>query len=152
MTIHLGSSQTRSLIEEVTMTRIPRQNKSARRGAVTVEVAMCLPILFLILFGVYEFAHVNMVIHATQSAAYEAARTAIVPGATNRDAQDSARSVLGSVGVRDFGINITPALNSTSDTVRVDVNVPFRNNSFVFRMFIADPVFRGRCEMKRESF
>jgi Flp pilus assembly protein TadG len=134
------------------MSRAIQRNKSARKGAVTAEVAICLPVLFVILFGIYEFAHVNMVIHATQSAAYEAARTAIVPGATDAETEASARSVLGSVGIRDFRVTITPPLNSNSDIVQVNVDVPFRNNTTVFRLFVANPVFRGRCEMARELF
>jgi Flp pilus assembly protein TadG len=123
-----------------------------RQGAVTVEVAICLPVLLMILFGVYEFAHVNMAIHATESAAYEAARTAIVPGATSEETEASAQNVLNSVGIKDFRMKISPSLSSNSPTVLVELEVPFRRNTTVFRLFVADPVFRGRCEMARESF
>lgn len=114
---------------------------------------MTLPILILILFACYEFSQINMVMHATESAAYEAARTAIVPGTTQAEIDASARGVLSSVGIRDFALTVTPALPAQdSQTVRVEIAVPFRKNSTVFRLFIADPVLRGRCELLRESF
>jgi Flp pilus assembly protein TadG len=132
---------------------IQQGRNQVRRGSVAVEVALCLPILVVILFGCYEFAHVNMVIHAAESAAYEATRTAIVPGATRAEVEKSAKAVLSSVAVKDFQMTIIPALNDTeSKTVTVEVQVPFRKNSTVFRMFVADPVFRGRCQLSREKF
>ena len=55
---------------------------SDRTGALTIEVALCLPLLILLLFGCYEICRTSMILHATQSAAYEGARVGIVPGAT----------------------------------------------------------------------
>jgi Flp pilus assembly protein TadG len=122
-------------------------------GSVAVEVACCLPILILILFGCYEFSHVNMVIHATESAAYEGTRTAIIPGATSAEVESSVHAVLNSVGIKEFSLTVTPPPSTTqSETVKVEVTVPFRRNSTIFRIFVADPIFKGRCELSRESF
>jgi Flp pilus assembly protein TadG len=131
---------------------VRRTRNQYRSGAVTVEVAICLPVLFVILFAIYEFAHVNLAIHATESAAYEAARAAIVPGATKVETETVAKNVLASVGIRDFRMDISPSLSSESKTVRVELHVPFRENSTVLRLFVANPVFHGRCELAREAF
>ncbi len=133
--------------------KMKSHQRANRRGAVTVEMAMCVPLLIVLLLAAYEIARVNMVIHATESAAYEATRTAIVPGAKRATVEASARQVLNSVGVRDFSLTVTPDLSSAdSETVKVDIRVPFRNNSAVFRLFVSDPVFRGSCELSRETF
>jgi len=49
--------------------RITKNSK--RLGAITAEVAICLPVLFLLTFGCLELAGANMLKHATESAAYE---------------------------------------------------------------------------------
>ena len=56
-----------------------RTNNSNRRGALTVEVAICLPLLLITLFGLYELSRANMIRHAVESAAYEGARSGILP-------------------------------------------------------------------------
>jgi Flp pilus assembly protein TadG len=123
-----------------------------RRGALTVEVAICLPVLFLFLFGCYEIAHANMLMHATESAAYEAARVGIVPGAKSEKIRNAAQFVLNSVGVNDFTLTITPdPVDRSTEKVKVEIAVPFRGNSSVPRLFVQDPTFRGECELTRET-
>jgi len=128
-----------------------RAQRTTRMGALSVEVAICLPLLFTMLFACYEIAHANMVKHATESAAYEAARIGIVPGAKADKIRDAAAFVLGSVGVNDFTLTITPAIIDTNTPkVKVEIGVPFRKNSNIPQIFVQDPVFRGECELSRE--
>ncbi len=130
-----------------------RTHPGTRLGTTTVEVAICLPVLFIFLFGCYEVARANMIIHAAESAAYEAARTGIVPGTTQEQIEDSAAFVLRSVGVSNFTVNVTPGtiVNST-EKVKVKVTIPLRTNTVLTSLFVKDPVFVGECELKRESF
>jgi hypothetical protein len=95
----------------------------------------------------------NMLAHATESAAYEAARVGIVPGAQPEKIRNAAEFVLASVGVRDFTIEVTPAvITNDTETVRVDIAVPFQtNNMNIPQMFVGDPTFRGSCELNRET-
>ena len=53
-----------------------------RRGATLVEFAFVAPVFFLILLASIEFSRLNMMRHTAAHAAYEGARTALVPGAT----------------------------------------------------------------------
>lgn len=122
-----------------------------RRGALTVEVALCLPVLLLFLFACYEIAHANMLLHATESAAYEAARVGIVPGAKQDKIKNAAGFVLGSVGITDFDITVTPdTITRSTEKVKVEIKVPFRRNTSVPRIFVQEPVFSGQCELTRE--
>ena len=131
--------------------RPTRTDHPSRRGALSVEVAICLPILFTFLFGCYEIAHANMLLHATESAAYEAARVGIVPGARPEKIRAAAAFVLNSVGVTNFTVNITPdPISSSSEKVKVEILVPFRGNTSVPSMFVQDPTFHGQCELSRE--
>ena len=128
-----------------------RKTRQARKGALTVEVALCLPILLLTLFGCYELAHANMLLHATESAAYEGARVGIIPGATEDKIRDAASGVLRTVGISNFTLTVTPAVITTeTEFVTVNIDVPFRGNTAIPAFFIQNPTFEGECILSRE--
>lgn len=127
-------------------------NARSRKGSLTVEIAICLPILLMILFASYEMAHANMLLHATESAAYEGARIGIIPGANQQKIEGSIKSILNSVGVHKFDIKVTPeVIKSDTESVKVEVIVPFRTNTSLPPFFVKDPRFRGQCELSRET-
>ncbi|MEM7454158.1 MAG: TadE family protein [Planctomycetota bacterium] len=136
------------------ISNLKKQRRSSRRkGATTVEMAFCLPVLFLFLFASYEMARANMMLHAAESAAYEGARTGIVPGASQQSIEDSVAFVMNSVGASDFDVAVTPSvIQRDTETVRVEVSVSLRDNTILSGIFLQDPVFVGATEMKRESF
>ena len=128
-----------------------KRRNATRNGALTVELALCLPLLFLILFGGYELARTSMVLHATQSAAYEGARTGIVPGATQEKIEESVGFVLRTMGVTNFSIETVPAvIERDTPELEVIVSVPVADAFGLPRMFVEDPTFRGTCTLSRE--
>lgn len=124
-----------------------------RSAALSVEMALCLPVLFAFLLGCYEIAHANMILHATESAAYEAARNGIIPGADQDRMRQAASGILNTVGVNDFHISISPAVitNQTSH-VRVEIEVDYSRNTAAPKFFMRNTMLRGRCELSREIF
>ena len=123
----------------------------SRQGAVSVEFALCVPILFTIMFAAYELAHANMMLHATESAAYEAARVSIVPGSRAEQARTAAAAILNSVGVANFEMSVTTAGTfPQNETVLVEIEVDYQQSSSAFRFFPWSPIMRGRCELSRE--
>lgn len=121
-----------------------------RRGAVAVEMALTLPILFLILFGAFELGQANMIRHATDAAAYEGARVAILPGATPAEAEAAARQILDTVGVTSFTMQVTPnPILSNTQEVELTIEVPLDQNMGVAR-FVDGVRFTGRCRLSRE--
>lgn len=130
-----------------------RRSNSNRNGALTVEVAICLPVLFMILFGCYELSKANLLHHAAENAAYEAARVGVVPGATAQKCRDHAGAILRSIGIRTFNVQVQPAnINKSTPTVSVLVEVPLRDNTVLSPVFFGNTSFRGVCEMQREAF
>ncbi len=124
-----------------------------RRGAVAVEVASCLPILFLVLFAGYEFGRANMLHHASESAAYEGARVGIVPGANKDKVEAAAQFVLNSIGARDAEIIVSPSkIKNDTATIKVTVRIPMNTNTAILPFFTDRAVFEGQCEMSREVF
>ena len=129
----------------------PPKSYRSRTGALSVEVALCLPLLLMVLFGCYEIAHANMLLHATESAAYEGARVGIIPGANKEKVETAAAQILRSVGITNFDIEIKPG-KIKKDTPRIEVlvQVPFAKNTLIPTFFFKNPKFKGVCKLTRE--
>ena len=128
------------------------RRREHREGVAVVEMALTLPILFLLLFACYEFGRANMIRHSAQAAAYEAARVVIVPGATVDEARDTAEFFLSTIGVRVFDLEVDPdVIDDETDTVSVRISVSMRENSLIGLLFNENAVFEGRCVLNRET-
>ena len=114
---------------------------------------MCVPVLFALLFGCYEVARANLMMHASESAAYEAARVGIIPGATEADMRQATDFVLSSVGITAYTVDTERSVTADDiEQVTVEIQVPFQENFRLGTFFVTDPTFRGRCTLNRESF
>jgi Flp pilus assembly protein TadG len=123
-----------------------------RRGAVTVEMAITLPIVFLIVLTAVEFGRLNVIRHTLDNSAYEAARKAIVPGSTAQDAEQEARRIMDIVGAQGVDVQITPAvLDIDTPEVNVNVSVDFGQNGFITPFFFAGKRITGNVTMRRED-
>ena len=126
------------------------QNK-LRRGATTVEFALTVPILFLLLFGGYELSRANMLMHTCEAAAYEGARVGIVPGSLAQDVENTTNRVLATVGVNNATVTINPAnLETPSEIISVTVQFSFQDNSVLASNFMSNEPFVRTCELLRE--
>lgn len=126
----------------------PKQN---RRGALTVEMAIVLPLFFLFLFASIEFSRMNMIRHTAENAAYEAARSAIVPGGSAARARQVGLNIMSSVGCRNMTVTTVPAViqNSTPE-VEVFVSVPCDDNAYFAPNFFGGRNITGRSKLTRE--
>ena len=126
---------------------------SKRDGAVTVEMALCLPVLFLLLFGCLEMAGANMLRHATESAAYEGARIGILPGATDAGVQQAVDHILTTIGAEGSTVEILPQVRTPeTESIQVNVSVPYSTNALIAPFFMSDDLtFRASCTLRREQ-
>lgn len=123
----------------------------ARTGAVAAEFAIAAPIFFLFLLAAFEFGWLNVMRHTADNAAYEAARTAIVPGATAAEALDKATSLLNVVGARGATINITPVnITNATTEVTVSVDLPMSRNGLITPRFTGATVLHSQSTLKTE--
>ena len=131
-----------------------RLRSKTSRGAVAVEFAICVPLLFTLLFGCYEMSRANLMKHAAESAAYEGARIGIIPGATEAEIREACDFVMTSVGVQTFTIDTRNTVSDAdnSEFVTVEIQIPFQENFQLGTFFIEDPTFLGTCTLRRESF
>lgn len=118
-----------------------------------VEFAIVAPIFFLLLFASVEFARMNMMRHAADNAAYEAARHVIVPGGTSSEATARANAMLGSFGFQGASITISPT-NVTDSTLSVTVTVglPVNQNAWIFPRFTNNQTITGSSTLRTERY
>lgn len=116
-----------------------------RRGATTVEFALTLPILFLLVLASIEFSRANVLINTTKLAAAEGARKGIILGTTADDIRQVVQHELAMVGVKESEVVVEPAV-VTDDTelVTVGVSVPLAGeNGYVTpRYFLGEYVVK----------
>ena len=106
-----------------------RKNRS---GSATVELAVCLPLLFLVVFGGIEAANGIFLKNGLTVAGYEAAKIATTVGKTVDDAEARALAVLAQRGFNGAAIAFNPETTpemSSGDLVTVTVTAPAHLNS-----------------------
>ena len=131
--------------------RIAAKKYRQRQGAAMIEFAIVAPLLFLFFFAAFEFCRAAMVRHTVDNAVYEAARVAIIPGATAAEARDTATRILSSIALNNATINIQPTvINRDTEDVTVTITVPYDQNSFVPHQFVGGD-YVGQLTMVREG-
>ncbi len=98
------------------------QNMS-RQGTVSVEMAFCLPILFVMFTASIDLIRYNLLRNVVTQATYEGARTALVKGATVADVEQAVNSTMVAFNPDlNYTIDVAPAsLPSLTDTIEVTV-------------------------------
>jgi Flp pilus assembly protein TadG len=118
------------------MHSISRKNRKMRTAATATEFAIVAPVFIVFLLAAFEFGWMNVLRHTADNAAYEAARTALVPGATVAEAQAKADKLLKIVGARSATVTVTPSpLTVDSDSVTVKIEVPMNKNGLIVPRF-----------------
>jgi Flp pilus assembly protein TadG len=122
-----------------------------RRGATAVEFALTAPVFFLFLLAAIEFGWLNVLRHTADNAAYEAARTAMVPGATNAEAVDKANGLLKIVGARNANVTVTPSVfTPETDEVTVTIDIPMSNNGLIVPRFTQNTTLHSSSTLRTE--
>lgn len=140
--------------------------KSSRRGAAVLEMALVLPIFFMVVLGIVEFGRAMMVGQMVTNAAREATRLAIVDGSTNSAVETWVEEFLTSaVGftAADVTVDITVTAapgnddpggeigNAQSrDLVQVAVSVPFDKVSYLPGNYLNGKQLSAQSAMRHE--
>ena len=140
--------------------------KVTRRGAAAVEMAIVLPIFFMLIMGIVEFGRAMMVGQLVTNAARFGARQSSVDGATNATVTSDVKSFVSStVGVAASDVTVTiavtpgtgnpdPANNlsvaQAKDVCSVSVKVPYNKVAYVAGRYLAGKDLKGTCIMRHE--
>ena len=144
-----------------------RSGTRRRRGAVTVEMALVLPIFCSLVFGIIEFGRGFMVGQLVTNAAREGARRAITDGSTNTDVTTFVQTFMHNacnVATTDVAVTIvvTPATGNpanptnsiasclSKDLITITVQVPFNKIALITGKYMAGKNLTGQASMRHE--
>jgi len=128
-----------------------RRRSRFRRGATAVEFALVAPIFFLLLLASFEFSRLNVIRHTADNAAYEAARIAMVPGATATEAAAEVNRIMNLVHARGVTVTVNPTtLGPNTNQITVTVDVPMDQNGWITPKFTASRIMRAVSTLKTE--
>jgi Flp pilus assembly protein TadG len=123
----------------------------ARRGVNCVEFALVAPILLFLVFSTIELWRVNVMIHMADQAAYEAARTMMVPGMTVEDGIAEAEAVMAIASARDVSVQVDPpVVDDETPQVTVTVVLPLSSNCWVTPRVFNFPEVSSSITLNRE--
>lgn len=121
------------------------RQRTFRGGAALVEFALILPVILLLFAGFLEVFRVVMLQHTADTAAYEGARTAIIPGACSELAIASAIEVIEANQLENAEVTVEPqVIEDSTATVTVFVSIPIDGNSWI------SPFFTKGCLVRQE--
>lgn len=93
----------------------------------------------------------NVLRHTADNAAYEAARCAMVPGATAAEATAKANALLKSIGARNAKVTVSPStLTPSTTSITVTIDVPMKDNALVIPKFTGKKMIRATSTMRTE--
>lgn len=134
-----------------TARRIRSRGDRRRRGAAVVEMAVVLPLLLTILFGIIEFGWTFMVYQSLTNAAREGCRVAVLEGSTTTEIETRVGEYMDLVGQNDYEIIITRATQD-DPTETVVVRMPYASVSLLGGFFgPTDFNIAGKACMRKEG-
>jgi Flp pilus assembly protein TadG len=120
-----------------------RESRSSERGATLLETALILPLLLLVMVGIFEFGRAYQTWQVLTNAAREGARVAVLPGVTDAAVESQVDNYLASGRISnpadatvsiDRGVPISIGVaNATASAVTV---------SYPFEFVVLQPVAR----------
>lgn len=123
--------QTKHVAQEIAMT-IQRKRTAKRRGATSVEFALCLPVLLTFVFGILEFSRITQLQQSARLAAFEGARAGISLDATTSDITTAVNRVMSAVSIANYTTTMTPnPLTYSSTSITVTVSLDASQNAWV---------------------
>ncbi len=107
-------------------------NTARRSGVATVELAVVLPILLMLVFGTIEVCQRIFIRQSAVIVAYEGARLAARGISTNAEVTSRCQQLLTSRRVRNATVTTFPAdfmQSPTGTEIRITITVPWADNS-----------------------
>ena len=127
--------------------------RQVRRGGAAVELALCLPVLALLTFVTVEACNAVYLRQSLTIAAYEGARTAILPKSTAGNASQQAKQILNDRGVKGFTIKVSPTnlqKVAVGDFIKVSVEATMSSNSTFLQPIFGGRKYNAEVEMMKE--
>jgi Flp pilus assembly protein TadG len=126
---------------------------AARRGVAAAELAVCLPIVVLLVLATIEACTMIFLKQSLTAASYEGVRTALVKDATFSDVQAACDQILSDRRIDGAKVTVKPAnitLLKPGDSVDVTVTAPCASNAVIPVMFYQGQSMESTASMMIE--
>lgn len=130
-----------------------RRHPRERRGAAAVELAVVLPLFFLLIFGMIEYGRLVMVQQIITNAAREGARVAILTTATTSSVTTAVTSYLTNAGITGETVTVSPSPPSSAAAgtgVTVTVSIPYKSVSWFTPIYLGSTTMTSSVVMRTE--
>lgn len=115
------------------MTRLGRHRRSKeRRASVLMELAICLPVLTLLILGSIDISNTIHLKHTVTLAAYEAGQTSTCQGGTEAEGRSKGLAILTDRSIRNGTITFSPAITKNTPVgtyITITATAPANNNT-----------------------
>ncbi len=125
----------------------------SRHGAALIELAICMPVFFLITMATIETCRMIYIRQSLKITAYECARLGIVPGATSATLQSQCDLILLGRNVRGYQFSCVPADPTTlkyGDLFKTSVQIAAKDSAIVGTWFYRNKVFNESVTIMAE--
>jgi Flp pilus assembly protein TadG len=115
-------------------------------------LAVVAPVFLLLTYAICEFGRYMVLYSTASNAAYEAARAAMVHGASRDGGLDLADQLLQAVGTQNYTTTIQPdVITDETLAVTATVQIPFNDNAFLPAWFANGSVITRSCTLASEG-
>lgn len=128
-------------------------HRGSRRAVAASELAVCLPVLVLLVLAMIESCTMIFLKQSLTVASYEGIRAAIEPNSTAAKVQAACNAVLTDRRVKSATITITPTNFTTiarGQYITVTVSAPAGKNSIIPGTFFSGRTLAGSSTMMKE--
>ena len=118
----------------MTLTRFHRRRVAPRRAAAAAELAICLPLLVMLVLASIEACTMIFLDHGLTIASYEGVRVAINFDGTNADAEARCNEIITQREIAGASVSINPgdvSSLSRGEPVAVTVTAPCNDNAII---------------------
>ena len=133
--------------------RIRPRGTVERRGAAAVELAICLPLLVLLVMASIEACTMIFLDHSLTIASYEGVRAGINYDGTNADVLARCNSIINSREIKGAQVTISPsnvANVERGESIAVTVSAPCNLNMVIPPWFYDGRTLRSTITMVKE--
>lgn len=136
-----------------TIRRSQRLRRGDRRATAVIELAVCLPLLVLIVVATIEACTMLHVAQVLKVSAYEGARVGLVPGAESENVEHHCQTLLKSMSIRGAEVITSPP--NPADLVegeffKVIVRTPYGSNSLLNGWMFAEKIIERTAALRFE--
>jgi len=127
------------------------QTNRRRRGTEVIEVALLLPIMLVLIFGMIQASFYFYLKHVSEGAAREGVRNGVIAGNTAASAEAAIRAAMGTLPVNNIQWPLgTPENVAAGSPLAVVVSTNTSNFKLPFWQLINTPTIDGQATMQKE--